>query len=223
VNPTVQTKPQASDAVGASHTSLIGPDLRRTASNIGVAILFFVTLLPRAAQYGSALADWIWMIGAALMGLLALVRVAPTATAIDVRSIVATATMMLAPPLLLNNHSPSTGLLASGAIAIELIGVIVSQGARFSLGRKFALLPANRGIVRRGPFALIRHPIYAGWVILTAGYVMAYPNLRNALALMVTIPFMIWRISLEEDLLKLDPAYRAYCATTRWRLVPFLY
>lgn len=193
------------------------------ASNIGVAILFFVTLLPHAANYGSDLADWIWIVGAALMGILTLFRVPPTATKVDARSILATAAMMLLPALMLNNRARATGWLASSAIAVELIGVIISQGARFALGRKFALLPANRGIVRRGPFALIRHPIYAGWVILTGGYVMSYPNFRNALALLVTIPFMIWRISLEEDLLSHDPSYRAYCAVTRWRLLPFLY
>jgi protein-S-isoprenylcysteine O-methyltransferase Ste14 len=223
VNETAQANPETAPATGFTLGSVRSPGLRHIASNVAVALLFFFTLIPHAARYGSDLADWIWMVGAALMGILALVRVPPTATAIDVRSILATTAMMVAPPVLLNDHSRSTGWLASGALAVEMIGVIVSQGARFALGRKFALLPANRGIVRRGPFALIRHPIYAGWIILTAGYVMAYPNLRNALALIVTLPFMVWRIGLEEDLLKLDPAYRAYCASTRWRLIPFLY
>ena len=32
------------------------------------------------------------------------------------------------------------------------------------LGRSFGLVPANRGIVARGPYLLVRHPIYAGYL-----------------------------------------------------------
>jgi len=197
--------------------------LSHTASNLGVALLFFATLIPHAANFGGAPANWIWIVGAALMGVLSLVRLPPIATAINLRSVTATAIMMLAPPLLLNNAAPSSGVLAVAALIVELVGVIITQSARLYLGRKFALLPANRGIVSRGPFAFIRHPIYAGWLILSVGYVMAYPNARNLLALAVTVPFMIWRIQLEEQLLQQDAAYRAYCAVTPYRLLPLIF
>jgi len=198
-------------------------NLSHTASNLGVATLFFVALIPHAAGFGDGPANWIWIGGAALMGLLSLVRVPPTAAAINLRSVTATAIMMIAPPLLMNNAARSSGLLAVAALVVELAGVIITQSARLYLGRKFALLPANRGIVSRGPFAFIRHPIYAGWLILSAGYVMAYPNARNALALALTIPFMIWRIELEEQLLQQDAAYRAYCAATPYRILPLIF
>jgi protein-S-isoprenylcysteine O-methyltransferase Ste14 len=198
-------------------------NLSHTASNLGVALLFFVALIPHAAGFGDGPANWIWIGGAALMGVLSLMRVPPVAAAINWRSVMVTAIMMLAPPLLMNNAARSRGVLALAALIVEFVGVIITQSARLYLGRKFALLPANRGIVSRGPFAFIRHPIYAGWLILSTGYLMAYPNARNLLALTLTIPFMIWRIGLEEQLLQLDAAYRAYCAATPYRLLPLIF
>jgi protein-S-isoprenylcysteine O-methyltransferase Ste14 len=69
----------------------------------------------------------------------------------------------------------------------------------------------------------VRHPIYLGWFILTAGYVMTYPNVLNALAVIGTLPFMMWRIILEEELLCEDPSYRAYAEQVRYRLIPWLF
>jgi protein-S-isoprenylcysteine O-methyltransferase Ste14 len=203
---------------GISHTSM-----RHAFSNAGVALIFFTALMPHAGGFRDSPANWIWIAGALLMGLLSLVRIAPTATAINTRSILATVAMMLAPLLLMNDSGRSTGPLAFAAVLVELIGVVTTQSARLYLGRRFALLPANRGIERRGPFRLIRHPIYFGWLILSVGYVMAYPNARNALAVGITIPFMIWRIELEEELLWQDATYRAYCAVTPYRLLPFIF
>ncbi|MBV9182983.1 MAG: isoprenylcysteine carboxylmethyltransferase family protein, partial [Acidobacteria bacterium] len=99
-------------------------------------------------------------------------------------------------------------------------GLVMSQWSRLYLGRRFGLLPANRGIVTGGPFRIVRHPIYAGWLVLTVGFLMAYPSLLNLAMVVIALLFMIWRIALEEELLRADPAYRAYCATTHYRLVP---
>jgi hypothetical protein len=46
---------------------------------------------------------------------------------------------------------------------------------------------------------------------------MAFPSLLNFAAM---LPFMMWRIRLEEDLLTHDPEYHAYCEKTRYRIVP---
>src|SRR6266851_951801 len=117
----------------------------------------------------------------------------------------------------------SVGILASCAVILELFGVVLSQVGRLYMGRSFGLLPANRGVITTGPFRLVRHPIYLGWFILTVGYVMAYPNVLNALAVICTLPFMMWRIDLEEKLLCEDPSYRAYAERVRYRLIPWLF
>ncbi|HLI78437.1 MAG TPA: hypothetical protein VKV03_00570, partial [Candidatus Binataceae bacterium] len=68
-----------------------------------------------------------------------------------------------------------------------------------------------------------RHPIYAGWFLLTVGYLASYPSLTNCLITLATIPFMMWRIHLEEGLLNADADYRAYSRTVPFRLLPGLY
>ena len=91
------------------------------------------------------------------------------------------------------------------------------------MGRSFGILPGNRGIVSKGPFARVRHPIYAGWFVLTVGYLASYPSWMNCLIAMATLPFMMWRIQLEEDLLSADADYRKYRRLVPFRLVPGLY
>ncbi|HUY28886.1 MAG TPA: methyltransferase [Candidatus Binataceae bacterium] len=58
----------------------------------------------------------------------------------------------------------------------------------------------------KGPFRLVRHPVYLGWFILISGFTLAYPTLRNFLCLASSIPFIAWRIVIEEALLSEDPA-----------------
>jgi protein-S-isoprenylcysteine O-methyltransferase Ste14 len=193
--------------------------MRRAACNVGLALLFFSSLLP---HYGSGLANWIWIIGAVLMGLLVLARPPATAFVATPSVLIATAISMVVPVMMRPEHE-SHGLMAAAAIIVELAGVTIGQASRLYLGRRFALLPANRGVVSRGPFRFVRHPIYLGWLILSIGYVMAYPSVRNAVIVMLVLPAILWRILQEEALLAAEPEYREYLSRTRWRLVPFLY
>ena len=202
--------------------SFSSPGLRQAAANLGLAILFFGSLAPGALHYGTGVANLIWAVGAALMGVLSLVRIPPNAAMVNLRSILAVAGMTLVPAQIRPTVA-SVGALASCAVILELFGVVLSQLGRLYMGRSFGLLPANRGVVTTGPFQLMRHPIYLGWFILTVGYVMAYPNVLNALAVIGTLPFMVWRIILEEELLCEDPSYRAYTERVRYRLIPWLF
>ena len=50
-------------------------------------------------------------------------------------------------------------------VVFQLSGLFRMQVALLCLGRHFGLLPANRDLVTRGPFGLIRHPVYAAWLV----------------------------------------------------------
>jgi protein-S-isoprenylcysteine O-methyltransferase Ste14 len=197
---------------------------RNSLGNVLLALLFFVVLIPtQSPQYRSTIATEIWFWGAVMMGVLSLLRVPPRSAMVNLRSILATGAMMVAPALLRPDPPASTGWFAYAAIAIEIVGITYTQVARLYLGRRFGLLPANRGIVSTGPFRWVRHPIYSGWVILTIGYLMAYPNLRNLAMFLLSLPFLVWRMALEEEHLVQDPEYREYLARTRWRLIPGIF
>jgi protein-S-isoprenylcysteine O-methyltransferase Ste14 len=51
---------------------------------------------------------------------------------------------------------------------------------------------------------------------------MSYPNERNIMLIVVTLPFMVWRINQEEAHLSADPEYRRYMDRVRYRFWPGL-
>jgi protein-S-isoprenylcysteine O-methyltransferase Ste14 len=195
--------------------------LRYATGNVFLALTFFL-LIPAKGQYHSAIANDIWIVGAGLMGALSLVRLPPRSAMVDARAILATGAMMIIPALMRPGTS-STGVFADVAIVFEFIGIAFTQIARLYLGRHFGLLPANRGIVTGGPYRLMRHPIYSGWLLLILGYVMAYSNSWNIGIPLLSLPFLIWRIDLEEKHLSKDPEYHVYLAKTPYRLIPCIY
>ena len=69
------------------------------------------------------------------------------------------------------------------------------------MGRSFGILPGNREIVSKRPFRIERHPISAGWFLLTIGYFLAYPSWITSLIVSTAPELMLWRIFLEEQLL----------------------
>jgi protein-S-isoprenylcysteine O-methyltransferase Ste14 len=107
--------------------------------------------------------------------------------------------------------------------ALQLIGVAVALVSLGTLGRSFGLVAANRGVKTRGPYGLIRHPAYTGYLIAYLGYVAESPSLRNVALLTVSTAFQLVRIAEEERVLAKEDGYRAYARRVRFRLVPYVY
>jgi len=120
------------------------------------------------------------------------------------------------------NAGPDNGPLVL-LEAVQLLGVAVALLSLVSLGRSFGLVAANRGIKMGGPYRLVRHPAYAGYLLTYVGYVLENPSTRNLLVLFGSTFFQLVRIAEEERLLSADAVYRDYCRRVRYRLVPFLY
>jgi protein-S-isoprenylcysteine O-methyltransferase Ste14 len=104
--------------------------------------------------------------------------------------------------------------------ALQLIGLVICIAAFLTLGRSFGFAPADRGLVRRGPYALVRHPIYAGYLVLQVGYLLQSFSMRNIVVVVVITGCNVARARAEERLLCSDPHFAEYRATTRWRLMP---
>ena len=197
--------------------------IRNVVGNIAVGVVYLAVLVPGAkSHWGTNAANQIWFFGSILIGLLILVRRRTSDYDAGWQAIVSNAGAMIT-PLLMRTGAPLGGWPARAAVVIELAGVIMAQSARIWMWRSFGVLPANRGVITGGPFRLVRHPIYFGWLMLGWGYAIYYPRWINLALMAVTIPLTIWRINLEEHLLATDPAYRAYCARVRARLIPGIY
>jgi len=83
-----------------------------------------------------------------------------------------------------------------------------------------AIAPDQR-VISTGPYALVRHPMYAGGLFLFIGAPLALGSYWGMLAFVAALPALIWRMFDEERLLAGElPGYADYCARVRWRLVP---
>ncbi len=83
--------------------------------------------------------------------------------------------------------------------------------------------PPALELTASGPYGLIRHPIYLGWILT----LFAAPNMtvnRFAFACLTTAYLIVAIPWEEESLVKSygDP-YRQYRARVRWRLIPYVY
>ena len=89
-----------------------------------------------------------------------------------------------------------------------------------TLGRSFGIVPANRGVVDSGPYLLVRHPIYAGYLVTHVAFLVAHPTLWNLAVIAICDTSLIVRASFEERILSNDERYRHYCERVGWRLLP---
>lgn len=79
-------------------------------------------------------------------------------------------------------------------------------------------------LITTGPYALIRHPMYAGVLVMMVGVPVALGSWFGLVVLALILPFLIVRILDEEKLLKRDlPGYAEYMQKVRYRLVPYIW
>ena len=84
-------------------------------------------------------------------------------------------------------------------------------------------MAANRGVVSSGPYRLVRHPIYLGYLVTHAGFLLSNASARNAAIYAAAYVFQLARIHAEERILGQDGSYREYLRSVRYRLIPGLY
>ena len=115
-------------------------------------------------------------------------------------------------------ETPATRAVPVHVLAGEVVAVCACAWLLASvaaLGRCFGVLPEVRGLVVRGPYRLVRHPVYLGELGACAGLVLASPSARNVAAGLAFGAAQIVRIRLEEHALGAEfPEYAAYAART---------
>ena len=80
---------------------------------------------------------------------------------------------------------------------------------------------AGQKVVATGPYAVVRHPMYASGSLYMLGTPLALGSYWAFLALAGMMPFLLWRLFHEEKILTRDlPGYAEYRQRVRHRLVP---
>lgn len=105
-------------------------------------------------------------------------------------------------------------------LALQLVGLSVCVVSFLALGRSFGFAAADRGLVVRGPYAVVRHPIYASYLLLQAGYLLQSLAVWNAVVMLFVTVCNVGRAVVEERVLATNARFGAYRGRVRWRLVP---
>ena len=106
-----------------------------------------------------------------------------------------------------------------GAV-LMLVGLAIHVGAKLSLFRSFGVVAANRGVKAGGLYRLVRHPMYAGYMLTHVGFLLVAPSFWNLAVYAAAWAFLVARIYAEERVLSEDPKYLELKARVPYRLLP---
>lgn len=189
-----------------------------------IVMLFtlFVMRIGRDAFSTGRLTGVLLLASESLVVVLTVLRRAAGQVDRSLRARILTALSTIGPPLV---RPALVAPLLPGAftVAASAIGLSIVIAGKISIGRSFGLLPANRGIVSSGLYRVLRHPIYAGYLLTHVAFMAANPTMWNALLLVAADLALLRRAVCEEATLALDPAYKAYMGRVRWRVCPGLF
>lgn len=105
---------------------------------------------------------------------------------------------------------------------IMIIGITIQFISKIYLGRNFGLLPARRGIVTKGPYRIVRHPIYLGYFITHMAFLFSLFSIHNLLVYVFLYTIQFGRMYYEEKNLISDPTYQIYTKKVKYKFIPFL-
>ena len=126
---------------------------------------------------------------------------------------------------------PLTRRLWPGSSGVYLIGVALLAGglglavwARVYLGRNWSgtvSVKEAHELIRTGPYAIVRHPIYAGFITALVGSVLNFGHMRSFIAAVMVILAWIYKSRLEETFMRdhFGREYDQYCHDVK-RLIP---
>jgi protein-S-isoprenylcysteine O-methyltransferase Ste14 len=192
----------------------------------GDLLLFSVTviemwLLLREMKTFTAV-DWVYVLSNVFVLVIALARRAPQE---QDRSVSAAAAVIVSyaypyAQVIVLRWTHGTEVSPVAGLILVVIGACGSLASLLSLGRFFGVRPALRGLAIRGPYRLVRHPMYLSYVIADIGYNLQEWNYYTLILVAAGWASMIYRIYAEERMLSRDPSWADFSARVRYRLLP---
>ena len=121
---------------------------------------------------------------------------------------------------------PRPGVVASSVGLVLFAGswVLITRVLRENAFASAAVryqVERHHRVIDTGPYAIVRHPMYAGAIPLVLGLPLWLESYAAALAGLLVCGLMSTRILVEERFLRGHlPGYAAYVRRVRWRLIP---
>jgi protein-S-isoprenylcysteine O-methyltransferase Ste14 len=122
---------------------------------------------------------------------------------------------------------------SSVPLGISLVGdlfIVLSMGLVYQVFRENSFGSAtvevrqDQHVISTGPYALVRHPMYASAAVYFVGMALALGSYWGLLAALLTTLGLVWRLLDEETFLTQNlPGYPDYCAKVRWHLIPGIF
>lgn len=103
---------------------------------------------------------------------------------------------------------------------LAIVSLIILAYALLSLGRNIGFIPAQRKVVTKGAYGIVRHPIYTGTFVSLLALVLRSYSVLNLTTAVVLITLLMIRGVVEERFLREDAGYAAYLKEVRWRWFP---
>ena len=119
------------------------------------------------------------------------------------------------------------GVVAVAAgLALTVAGAVLAGSGMVTLGRNLSPYPApvpHAALVERGPYRLVRHPIYGGLILGTAGLSLTDGNWPGLVLASGLAALFLGKSRFEErNLQALVPGYAAYRRRVRRLFIPGL-
>ena len=116
---------------------------------------------------------------------------------------------------------PAAASIAGDAAVVLGLYIVFATFRANSFTAATVEVAEGQALADTGPYAIVRHPMYLGGLIMLLG---TPPALDSALGMLLDIPMALalaWRLTDEERLLRQDlPGYEDYRRRVRWRLDP---
>ena len=187
-------------------------------TSVEIALLFLLTPT-------FMIVDWIYVSQHLLVLWIALMRRQPEVQDCSVPSSAAVVVAYAYPyaQVVYLRWVPGDPAWPAGGLVLVTLAACLSLASLLSLGRWFGVFPALRGLVTRGPYRLVRHPMYLAYVLADIGYNLEEWNFGTALLVMGGWASLLYRIRAEERILSHHAGWSTYVASVRHRLLPGLW
>jgi protein-S-isoprenylcysteine O-methyltransferase Ste14 len=118
---------------------------------------------------------------------------------------------------------PGEPVWPAGGLVLVMLAACLSLASLLSLGRRFGVRPALRSLETKGPYRVIRHPMYLAYALADIGYNLQEWNWGTVLLVLAGWASLLYRIRAEERVLSRSADWPAYISRVRYRLLPGLW